>query len=117
MVERIRNVIKSDRKKGMEAPESEPVAKQSNLLGHYPMSFLEITENAESLQQHMNCLEAELSKTKPHDAILLPLMKSTFGKRRMLIVNDTQISVDEIIRKYPVLCHMAIVSCIASYRI
>jgi len=85
--------------------------KQSNLLGRYPMSSLEITENAESLQQHMKCLEAELSKTKTRDAILLPLMKSTFGEHRMLIVNDTQISVDEIIRKYPALCHMAIVSC------
>ena len=39
------------------------------------MSSLEIMENAESLQHHMKFLEAELSKTKPRDAILLPLMK------------------------------------------
>ena len=58
----------------------------------------------------MKCLEAELSKTKPRDAILLPLMKSTIGGHRMLIVNDTQTSVDDIIRKYPALCHMAVVN-------
>ena len=61
----------------------------ANLLSCYPMSSLEIMENAESLQQHMKCLEAELSKTKPRDVIVLPLMKSTFGDCRMLIVNDT----------------------------
>ena len=32
MVERIRNVIKSDRKKGVEAPESEPMAKRSKKI-------------------------------------------------------------------------------------
>ena len=40
MVERIRNVIKSDRKKGVEAPESEPVAKRSKNMQIYLVVIL-----------------------------------------------------------------------------
>lgn len=116
MIERIRNVIKTDRKRGVDLSGSEHMAvpkrskKQAALLERYPMSCQETTENAETLQQHMKNLGIELSKAKPRDSIILPLMKSTYADRRAFVLNDSQTSVNEIISKYPAMRHLAIVS-------
>lgn len=59
-------------------------------------------EDSDSVKQHMKALEKEMSKSTPRDSVLLPLLKSTFGERRMFIINEAS-SVLEIKEKYPAL--------------
>lgn len=96
MVERIRNVLKRDSKKGkrplddsIDTPAPKRKAKVSELMKRYPVggnSSLEI-ENSETIAQHEKAIANELLKAKPRDSIILPLMKSTFGVRRMFILS------------------------------
>lgn len=51
----------------------------------------------------------EMKKSKPRDAILLPVMKSTFQDRRIFIQNDAK-SVRESLEVYPALNRPAVVS-------
>ena len=53
----------------------------------------------------------ELEKTRPRDSILLPLMKSTFGARRMFVLSDA-ISVAAILKEYRALSRPAVVCAI-----
>ena len=48
---------------------------------------------------------------KPREAVLLPLMKTIYGDRRMYIMNDAT-SVVEILSCYPALKHLSVVRCI-----
>ena len=118
MVERVRNVIKQDRKKGVkrlleETNTSDQPAKRkpksSELLRRYPLSSTTspLILDPESLAKHEQAMKAELSKSKPRDTILLPLMKSTYHNRRIFILNE----VASILVKYPVFsCSAAAVS-------
>ena len=76
----------------------------------------EMTENAEILQEHMRSLALELDRSKPRDSILLPLMKSAYADRMAYVLNNGQISVSEIISKYPALRCLALVSIMYIYR-
>lgn len=51
----------------------------------------------------------EMKKSTPRDAILLPVMKSTFQDRRIFIQNDAK-SVRESLEVYPALNRPAVVS-------
>lgn len=115
MVDRVRNVIKRDSKKG-KTPVSEPSTpkrrrKGTELVRRYPVSNTphEIPEDAESLTHHKKALCNELAKPKPRETILLPLMKATYGERRIYILNVTS-SVDGIFSRYPALSRPAVVS-------
>lgn len=123
MVERIRNVIKRDRKSSrgssslMQA-ESESktkrTKKESELLRRYPVSStsaVEVEENPETLEKHKKAITTELAKAKPRETVLLPLMKSTYSERRMLILHHEN-SVQDILSIYPALSRPAIVSLI-----
>jgi len=84
MMERIRNIIKTDKKKSKEVEDNEEMptlkrshkAKADELSRRYPvtMTAAQLATDYETLQQH--CKE-ELTKSKPRDRMLLPLMKST----------------------------------------
>ena len=65
-------------------------------------------ENAETLGEHNKANAKELAKKKPRDSIMLPLMKSTCGDRRIYILNMS-CSVAELLQKYPALLHPAVV--------
>lgn len=90
MVERVRNVIKHDRKR-MPSSASSPseatkrsklspeARKKDSLLRRYP-TRAQFTEDASSIESH---LSSELEKGKPRDSVLLPLMKSTYPSRRL----------------------------------
>lgn len=54
-------------------------------------------------------LKQSLKKAKPRDSVLLPLLKSTYGERRMFVLNEA-VSVDDILSKHPVLSHPLAVS-------
>ena len=65
-------------------------------------------EDELTLNQHKAAIVNELSKSKPRDTVLLPLMRSTFGERRMFILNEAT-SVQSILSVYPILHRPAIV--------
>ena len=116
MVERVRNVIKRDSKKARgvtseEAPEPKRRKKGIELLRRYPVSsntFPDTSENAESLELHNKAIGTELSKAKPRDSVLLPLMRSTYGERRIFILNEAS-SVQDVLEKHNALSRPAIV--------
>ena len=63
--------------------------------------------------QHNNAISTELKKSKPRDSILLPLFKSTYGERRMFVLNEAE-SVSHILEKHPGFPRPAIVSDLGS---
>ena len=119
MVERVRNVIKRDSKKtkgapSKETPEPKRRRKGIELLRRYPVSSSEMSENTESLELHNKAIGAELAKAKPRDSVLLPLMRSTYGVRRMFILNEAK-CVQGILEKHKALARPAMVSTSALY--
>jgi len=46
------------------------------------------TEDRETLEKFKRGIANELTKSKPRDSVLLPLMKSTFNERRMFILGE-----------------------------
>ena len=104
MVERVRNVIKRDKKRGkgpQEDPEDHVRPKrrrsEAGILRRYPVS------------SNLKAICNELSKAKPRDSVLLPLMKSTYGERRIFIVNMDN-SVNRTLEKFSALRRPAVVS-------
>lgn len=123
MVERVRNVIKSDKKKSkrpLEVAETSTPKRKSKkvdeILQRYPIGCTSInhSESSETLEQHKKAISAELSKSKPRDTVLLPLMKYTYSERRMLILGDDneEKSVKALLQLYPALSSLAVVSTI-----
>ena len=120
MVERACNIVKRDSKKGkhpMDDSDETPVPKRrskgSDLLRRYPVgsSTSPDIENPETVAEHQKAMNNELEKTRPRDSILLPLMKSTFGARRMFVLSDA-ISVAAILKEYRALSRPAVVCAI-----
>jgi hypothetical protein len=116
MVERTRNVIKRDSKMTKRGDDSEatPSAKRRKkeveLLRRYPVTNIvqDTSEDAESLREHNTALQKEMNKKKPREPVLLPLMKATYGDRRIYVLNVT-CSVSSILEKYPALSRQAVV--------
>ena len=117
MVERLRNVIERDSKKSKaspsdKAPEPKRRRKGTDLLRRYPVNSnapTDSNENAETLELHKKAINAELAKAKPRDCVLLPLLRSTYGERRIFILNE-QTSVQGILQEYKALSRPAVVS-------
>ena len=117
MLERIQNLIKSDRKKGGQniPPTNSPKRRkttlcQEQLVRWYPIkSNEEVGEDEDSISQHTTAIDIEMKKTKPRDSVLLPLYKSTFAVRWKFIKNDAE-NVCDILQKYVALKHLKIVS-------
>ena len=109
MLEPVRNVIKTDRKRcgsSINTSDQETTPKQSkgkeNLLRRYPASEKDDTLVAEeTLEIHLKAIEDEMKKAKPRDLVLLPLMKSTFPSQCFYIRNEAT-SVQQILDKYRV---------------
>ena len=118
MIQRVRNVIKSDNKKARasgisyDVPPSkkEKKDKKQLLLMRYPIKSQQgVLDDPQSVQGHLKALETELKKAKPRESIVLPLMKSTFSSRREWIL-DTEETIDSALKKYPALSRPAVVS-------
>jgi hypothetical protein len=116
MLERVRNVIKIDRKKarqsGEDASTSSPRKRQKrdsekqSLIRRYPVSSSSPLVDAASTEKNV---DEEMAKAKPRDSVLLPILKTLYGDRRMYIMNDAG-SVQEILSCYPALKRLAVVS-------
>lgn len=77
--------------------------KDSEILQRYPIQCnTDVVEGGETTEEHKRAMVSELSKAKPRESVLLPLMKSTFGVRRMLVLSDDA-SVSSILEEYPAL--------------
>ena len=119
MVVRIQNVIKADRRKARQSggdPCTSPKKRQKkgldkqDLIRRYPVSSLSssLLVDAASTERHKKAIDDEMAKTKPREAVLLPLMKTIYGDRRMFIMNDAT-SVVEILSCYPALKYLSVV--------
>ena len=112
MMERIRNVIKIDHKKGVQLPQGVaaiPTPKKIKKIDRYPELSPFVVDNDESIAEHNTAIEAELRRSKPKDTNIVPLMKSTFASRRPYILEDA-VSVKDILERYPALSRPVIVS-------
>ena len=119
MVERIRNVIKRDFKKGKRpAPGHTPTVSKrkktgEKLLNRYPVTGTSLDtlmhEDPETLEKHKKGMSKEMEKPRPRDSILLQLIKSTYTDRRMYIL-DGSTSIEETLSMYPALRRPAVVS-------
>ena len=118
MVERVRNVIKRDRKRmpssGGSLSEitkrsklSPEARKKDSLLRRYPTGA-QLTEDTASTESHLSAISTELVKAKPRDSVLLPLMKSTYPSCRLFILNDAT-SAKHILIEYPALQRQVVV--------
>ena len=119
MIERTRNVIKADSKKGVnqeaqETPVTKRSKKQTVLLNRYPVTSTSspndpsIQEDSESLQEHIKGMKEEMKKAKPRDSLLGPLMKSTYKYRRDFILREVA-PVSTVIDKFPALIRPSMV--------
>ena len=79
MIDRVRNAIKRDCKN-----------LRINLTQNVERCKLWVClcTDANSLEKHKKAIDTELGKAKPRESVLLPLMKSTYGERRMFILNE-----------------------------
>ena len=117
MLERIRNLIKADRKKSKEPTEQQHSTPKrtkgtvDHILRRYPVTVChsEPSDDVETMKQHSKAICNEMKKAKPRDRVLLPLMKSTFSARWLFITKDAG-SVKQILEEYPSLKIPAIVS-------
>ena len=62
-------------------------------------SNLNIEDHA-SIQVHLKGIEEELKRADSQDTVLLPFFRSTFGERRLFVLNDAT-SMKEIQDCYP----------------
>ena len=123
MVERIRNVNKADKKKsidtngdhhndeGLLPPKRKRKLIVVDLSRRYPVttgnSYSSV--DSETIEQHMEAIEEEMTKAKPRERLLLPLMKSTFPARWCFVKNEAE-SVVQVLKAYPCLKFPVIVS-------
>ena len=113
MVERKRNLQKNAKKRSSLGETSHPASKKSKISGlqqRYPLTFtLPTDEDDESIKRHTKALDEEMARDKPRDHLLLPLMKSTFYARRMVILNDEQ-PVSDLLKEFGALKRISVVS-------
>lgn len=118
IIERVRNVIKTDNRKARQAGEcgsaSVPTKRQkkvqeTELTRRYPVVSTNMDiEDPSTISRHEGGIAEELAKTKPRDTVLLPLLKKTYGERRLFIVNSAS-SITDIKTRYPALSRPAVV--------
>ena len=92
---------KVSKEKDSDSSEPQPKRRKGqNLLLRYPMTNQPECEDTESLEQHRQAISKELEKAKPRDSVLLPLLRSTYGERRMFILNEAS-CVKGILERFP----------------
>jgi len=87
--------------------------KQTALLSRYPVSTVsnnstEVTEDAESLSEHIDSIKKEMEKERPRDSLLGQLMRSTYRYRRDQIITES-IPVSKVLEDFPALKRPAMV--------
>ena len=120
MLERVRNLIKQDRKKSRTKDASHATSdstpkcsrqKMDTMIRRYPVviSRSDSVLDKDTISWHMQALSQEMLKTKPRERIVLPLMKNTFSTRWIFVTKEAK-SIKEILQKYPALKFPTVVS-------
>ena len=113
MIERIRNVNKADKKKSitLDEEQAETPKHKRKLIDDLSRTYPVTTGNSHSstIDQHLKAITEEMTRAKPRERLLLPLMKSTFPVRWCFIKNEAE-SVQQILEIYPCLKFPIIVS-------
>ena len=81
---------------------------KEQLLRRYPVGVDVSAEDPDSIEVHKRAISDELTKSKPRDSVLLPLLKSIYHERRLFIENEAT-SIKQIIENYPALSRRPIV--------
>ena len=118
LLERLRNLRKRSNSKLSGADDgAAPAAKKSKrssklaLLKRYPPRLHDDSiEDEDSVKQHKSAMASEMSKRKPREIVVLPLLRSTYSTRRDYITSDEREDVTEILEEYPALRLPAAVS-------
>ena len=115
MLERVKNLIKSDKRKSpassdmiVSAPKQNKVTDNS-LMRRYPVRIPPREEDVETIKQHVKAIQEEMVKTNPREHVLIPLIKNT-STERWLFIKENVPNVRVVIEKYPFLKLPAIVS-------
>lgn len=106
LLERLRNIRK--RSKSDDLPMTKKAKGTSSvkqaLIKRYPVRVHDDREeDAESIQQHISAMVSEMSKKKPREHVVLPLLKSTYSTRRNFVTSADRADVTEILKEYPAL--------------
>ena len=72
------------------------------------MSSYNLSDPA-TAERHMKGIADELAKSRPRDTLLLQLLRTTFGERRMYVMNDAT-CVADVLKEHPALSRTAVVS-------
>ena len=116
----IKNDTRKARRTGDYSSSNPPIKLQKNvqdadLTRRYPVLSTNMDiEDPSTVDRHQAAITEELSKSKPRDTVLLPLMKNTYGERRLFIVNGSS-SIGDIKNRYPALSRPAVVRLLFSY--
>lgn len=106
LLERLRNIrkrSKSDDVPIAKRPKGTSSVKQA-LMKRYPVRVQDDREeDAESTQQHISHMISEMSKSKPREHVVLPLLKSTYSRRRDFVSSSDTADVKAILEEYPAL--------------
>lgn len=93
IIERVWNVIKTDSRKARQAGDCSSASvpakcqkkiKDTELTRRYPIVSTDMDiEDPSTLSKHQAAIAEELGEAKPRDTGLLPLLKLTYGERRL----------------------------------
>ena len=90
------------------SPKRHKEATNASLIRRYPVSSYDVSDVA-TTEKHKKAISDEIRKSRPRDTLLLPLLKSTFGERRMFIMNEAT-CVADVLEEHPALSRTAVVS-------
>ena len=98
MIERIRNVNKADKKKSitLDKEQAETPKRKRKLIDDLSQRYPATTGNShssidsEAIEQHHKAITEEMTRAKPRERLLLPLMKSTFPVRWCFVKNEAE---------------------------
>lgn len=106
ILERLRNVrkrSKSDNDSDAVPKKSKTCPKKSLMKRYPPCLHNDSREDDETIRTHLTAMASEMSKKKPRDVVILPLLKQTYATRRDYITSPCRSGVVEILEEYPAL--------------
>jgi hypothetical protein len=114
LLERLHNVQKTMKRPAEGGVSSTPKRgrpKLSEGSRHLYPIVTDINSDEVAYQRDYDAIIKEMEREKPRTSALIPLMKSTFPRRRQYVLSDvSDLSVREILRKWPCLRYPSVVS-------
>ena len=114
---RVRVRVKCPAEGGISSTPKRGRPKSSEGSRHLYPIVTDINSDEVAYQRDYDAIIKEMEREKPRTSALIPLMKSTFPRRRQYVLSDaSDLSVREILRKWPCLRYPSVVSlCMHSF--